>query len=589
MKFLDLFAGIGGFRTGMEAAGHECIGFCEYDNYAVASYTSMYLITDEQREYLATLPLKKRQKEILKEEYRNGEWYEKDIRAVNARNVPRADIWCFGAPCFVGGALVTTAEGMKPIEDVRIGDMVLTHKSRFRKVTSTMKHLSDDIYAVKIQGSYKFMVTGNHRFYVRYRLKDGWSDPIWKPINQFSGHEYVIFPHNTEQRNTMDLTAEEAWLLGRYVADGYKQNYKRKDRPSNTKRVVWCVGCGKEKEFEKHLDGIKWHKSEDGSCSKYITTNKRMFELCKHCGQHAHEKRIPGFVMDLPADLLEEFIDGYMSGDGCFTNGKFKASSTSRELILQLAQCVIKVYGTSFAVYETSRPNTCVIEGRTVNQRSTYQLAFGKEPQKQDKGHYVDGEMWMPFKKMEKIRITLPVYNLEVEEDESYTVNLGGCHNCQDFSVAGQRKGLDGDRSSLVREVFRIIREIDEEDRPQWLIYENVKGMLSSNGGKDFLAILTEMDELGYDAEWSLFNSKDWGVPQNRERVYTVGHLRRYGPKEIFPLKGADGKNSVPIKWIAHSNNLRRYNETYDPSGIVECLDTGRWGGHNPYVPVEYP
>ena len=136
---------------------------------------------------------------------------------------------------------------------------------------------------------------------------------------------------------------------------------------------------------------------------------------------------------------------------------------------------------------------------------------------------------------------------------------------------------------------IRIVREIDEEDRPQWLIYENVKGMLSSNGGKDFLAILTEMDELGYDAEWSLFNSKDWGVPQSRERVYTVGHLRRYGPKEIFPLKGADGKNSVPIKRIAHSNNFRRYNETYDPSGIVECLDTGSGGGHNPYVPVEYP
>jgi DNA (cytosine-5)-methyltransferase 1 len=97
------------------------------------------------------------------------------------------------------------------------------------------------------------------------------------------------------------------------------------------------------------------------------------------------------------------------------------------------------------------------------------------------------------------------------------------------------------------------------------------------------------MDELGYDAEWNLFNSKDWGVPQSRERVYTVGHLRIYGPKEIFPLKGADGKNSVPIKPIAHSNNFRRYNETYDPSGIVECLDTGSGGGHNPYVPVEYP
>ena len=99
MKFIDWFAGIGGFRKGMEEAGHECVGFCEFDKFAVASYTSMHLITKEQREYLATLDIKKRQKEILKEEYRNGEWFADDIRSVDARNIPEADCWCFGFPC----------------------------------------------------------------------------------------------------------------------------------------------------------------------------------------------------------------------------------------------------------------------------------------------------------------------------------------------------------------------------------------------------------------------------------------------------------------------------------------------------------
>ena len=99
MTFLDFFAGIGGFRKGMEEAGHTCVGFCEFDKFAVASYTSMHLITDEQREYLATLDLKKRQKEILKEEYRNGEWYADDIRTVSAGDIPKADCWCFGFPC----------------------------------------------------------------------------------------------------------------------------------------------------------------------------------------------------------------------------------------------------------------------------------------------------------------------------------------------------------------------------------------------------------------------------------------------------------------------------------------------------------
>lgn len=99
MTFIDWFAGIGGFRRGMELAGHKCVGFCEYDKYAVMSYTSMHLITDKQSVYLAKLPMKQRQKEILKEEYRNGEWFANDVRRVCAEDIPKADIWCFGFPC----------------------------------------------------------------------------------------------------------------------------------------------------------------------------------------------------------------------------------------------------------------------------------------------------------------------------------------------------------------------------------------------------------------------------------------------------------------------------------------------------------
>lgn len=99
MKFLDFFAGIGGFRRGMELVGHECVGFCEYDKFAYGSYVSMHLLTEEQRERLMTIPKNKRIKEIGKEEYRNGEWYARDIREIRADHVPRADCWCFGFPC----------------------------------------------------------------------------------------------------------------------------------------------------------------------------------------------------------------------------------------------------------------------------------------------------------------------------------------------------------------------------------------------------------------------------------------------------------------------------------------------------------
>lgn len=258
MKFIDLFAGIGGFRRGMELAGHECVGFCEWDKYATASYISMHLITNKQREYLSTLDLKKRQKEILKDEYKNGEWYSNDIRNLDAGSVPKADCWCFGAPC-------------------------------------------------------------------------------------------------------------------------------------------------------------------------------------------------------------------------------------------------------------------------------------------------------------------------------------------QDFSIAGKRAGLNGDRSSLVREVFRILGEIEEKSRPEWIIYENVKGMFSSNRGFDYLEILLAMDGLGYDCEWQLFNSKDWGVPQNRERVYTVGHLRSRGAAKIFPITGADGENCIqklgnylPTRTRGNPNQGR----IYSIEGIGPCLNKMDGGGREPSVAI---
>ena len=152
---------------------------------------------------------------------------------------------------------------------------------------------------------------------------------------------------------------------------------------------------------------------------------------------------------------------------------------------------------------------------------------------------------------------------------------------CQDFSTAGKRAGLDGDRSSLIREIFRLLEEQEEKDRPEWLIYENVKGMLSSNRGLDYLSILSEMDRLGYDIEWQNINSK-WFVPQNRERIYTIGHLRRFGRAKILPVTGADGENSVSI--IGHKDGYRRNTQVFYPDGITETLDTGECGGRGHHV-----
>ncbi len=99
MRFIDFFSGVGGFTRGMELAGHKCVGHCEIDKYAEASYRSMHTITEAQRNYLQTLTLQERQIEILKEGYLNGEWYAADITGVRPDDVPEAECYCFGFPC----------------------------------------------------------------------------------------------------------------------------------------------------------------------------------------------------------------------------------------------------------------------------------------------------------------------------------------------------------------------------------------------------------------------------------------------------------------------------------------------------------
>ena len=118
---------------------------------------------------------------------------------------------------------------------------------------------------------------------------------------------------------------------------------------------------------------------------------------------------------------------------------------------------------------------------------------------------------------------------------------------CQDISVAGKQVGFKGNRSGLFFTVTGLLGSIEKESRPKYLFIENVKNLLSVNRGYDFARLLVELDEIGYDAEWEVLNSKDFGVPQNRERVFIVGHLRGRSTRQIFPIERAATENACKI------------------------------------------
>ena len=575
MKFIDFFAGIGGFRRGMELAGHECVGFCEFDKFATASYTSMHLITDDQRDFLNKIPLKQRQKEILKEEYKNGEWYANDIRRVYAEDIPKADCWCFGFPCFVQGTYILTEKGYIPIEDVCVGDKVLTHKGRWKKVTSTMQRDNARIWDVDGFGILPTRTTAEHPYYVTKP-----DAPMeFRKIEQLDGTWYSTMVLPDEEPN--EYSKEMWWIIGRYLADGWR--VRRKDR-SNGGRIVFAVNNEKRREFERRLQeaGLHGTYTKERTCGKYHVCNNKLYEYLGKFGEYAHGKRIPRESLCLSREKAEYFYNGYMSGDG--RKDREEATSTSAALILGMCIIAQRLGKPVPAVYHTGRSEKCIIQGRECRQRDTYTFRISNKSVKGHyRGRYVCRKLYQPTKSTD----FETVYNISVEEDESYIANGAIVHNCQDISVSGKQLGFQGNRSSLFFRVMHLIGQLEEENKPAFLFIENVKNLLSVNGGWDFARLLIEMEQNGYDAEWQVLNSKYFGVPQNRERVFIIGHLRGRSTAEVFPIEGTDGENSVHLilDGCIDGRNSQR-DRIYSKNGLCPTIATKPGGNTEPKVAI---
>ena len=147
---------------------------------------------------------------------------------------------------------------------------------------------------------------------------------------------------------------------------------------------------------------------------------------------------------------------------------------------------------------------------------------------------------------------------------------------CQAFSIAGHRRGFEDTRGTLFFEICRFASVL----RPKYLFLENVRGLLNHDGGATFETIIRTLDELGYDVEWQVLNSKNFGVPQNRERVFIIGHLRGQRTRNVFPISGESEQSNHQQPKIEIVGNTKNPNGTskgtrsvvYGSSGVVATL-----------------
>ena len=176
------------------------------------------------------------------------------------------------------------------------------------------------------------------------------------------------------------------------------------------------------------------------------------------------------------------------------------------------------------------------------------------------------------------------VTNEEFRELRGKVDVICGGFPCQAFSIAGKQLGFEDARGTLFYEIARATQEI----KPRYLLLENVRNLLSHDKGQTFTRILKILDELGYDVEWQVLNSKNFGVPQNRERVFIVGHLRGECTYKVFPIRGENQKSSIKqIGNIAKTDNFGgnpQVGRVYDVEGISPTLNTMQGGGREPKI-----
>lgn len=159
---------------------------------------------------------------------------------------------------------------------------------------------------------------------------------------------------------------------------------------------------------------------------------------------------------------------------------------------------------------------------------------------------------------------------------------------CQAFSIAGNRRGFDDTRGTLFFEIARFASIL----KPKYLFLENVKGLLNHNRGATFETIIRTLDELGYDVEWQVLNSKDFGVPQNRERVFIIGHSRKKGTRLLFPFRReSQATNSETLKTLGNLNPSKSGMsvKVYYSEGLAPTLVRGKGEGFKVAIPCMTP
>jgi DNA (cytosine-5)-methyltransferase 1 len=526
---VDLFSGFGGLTEGIRRAGFDTIMAANHNAYKVEVHEANHpyaehwiadLINKESSDYhdVRDLPaadllvagvtctnhsqantIKAYEQGLTLFELEDPDFEERITRSERDRAT---------ANCFPAGTVVVARRGMVPIEELVIGDEVLTHKNRWRQVSGTMSRRAN-IFTVKGRGHTDLEVTENHQFLTRQATKTsrGWTfseDERWTKAADLVGHAWqspVEFP---------DIEVPPApvgweyghhfwWTVGRWLGDGWIRHCT----PSG-EMVAVCCGHAERAE----LDG-RWpsaRTTETPSTVNYEMRGSGPFArwLMAYFGERAPGKTIPAWALSMDVEYRKALVEGYLSADGAtgLDGRRGTCATVSRRLAIGM-----KLLLQSLGYRPTLRcrkPEQWQIEGRTGTTRPMWILQWMAEQRRASTLATIGGRCVGVVREVLDEGRETEVFDIEVEEDHSFIADGILVHNCVLHYAAKHRP-----RMILVECTTEIT---------SWGVA--VPGRKKVGDGSTYRWWLKQFDLLGYNHKVMYLNTQFFGVSQSRDRWF---------------------------------------------------------------------
>lgn len=484
----------------------------------------------------------------------------------------------YSFPCFTKDMLILTKEdGYIPFVNVKPKyHHVMSKDHNWHIVNKFFSQGKKMTFHVSAQGFEDIHCTPEHQFFVRLNKN---AQPQWVQAKELHKGCYFGVPVIEEQIPFVTDNLDFWYIMGAYIGDGWV----------NSTNGDIKISCNQKKleELKNRFDRMHYQytiNQTSKNCWNIRTHNNILKEsILNLFGSGAESKRIPFEVIALPIPQLKEFYNGYLNSDGCKIKNNNQFTTINKNIAYSFCLIINKLFKKICNIYKVKTTPTKYIEGRLVNQKDWYQLRFKEQDSNRDFAFYKDGYIWYKFRHSFYGNIE-NVYDIEVDEEHSFTLN--GCivHNCQDLSLAGKMMGMDADsgtRSSMLWQVGRILHEMKEMNQlPDVLMMENVPQVMSEKNKDNFNKWLDTLDKLGYHSFYKILEATQFGIPQTRKRCFVIsllGHDYSYEFPTGWPL-------NKKLKDLLEDEVDEKY---YLSKGMLRCFlneDTKRFPRYERFV-----